>query len=221
MRGISKYAVDPSKIFQMSDAELKQYIRGGYKKRISSKIRRTKRSEFADFSELLQDLEMVEGRVGHLSGATRGLTQQQLRNKALGISQLFRISETPAQLEREGYDNIKNFFREPRFTRRFIEGIHRNQTMLKKLANKNDKFIRDILGSEQIAQIVEENEGDDQEMYRKLLLATSDVLDMYEDEEKEAALQEWDSVYTYEGDQQWSDDEGNIVDVYSEWKWGY
>ena len=220
MRGISKYAVDPSKIFQMSDAELKQYIRGGYKT-IESKIRRTRKSEFADFSELLQDLEMVEGRVGHLSGSTRGLTQQQLRNKALGISQLFRISETPAQLEREGYDNIKNFFREPRFTRRFIEGIHRNQTMLKRLANKNDKFIRDILGSEQIAQIVEENEGDDQEMYRKLLLATSDVLDMYEDEEKEAALQEWDSVYTYEGDQQWSDDEGNIVDVYSEWKWGY
>ena len=220
MRVISKYAVDPSKIFQMSDAELKQYIRGGYKT-IEIKIRRTMKSEFADFSELLQDLEMVEGRVGHLSGATRGLTQQQLRNKALGISQLFRISETPAQLEREGYDNIKNFFREPRFTRRFIEGIHRNQTMLKKLANKNDKFIRDILGSEQIAQIVEENEGDDQEMYRKLLLATSDVLDMYEDEEKEAALQEWDSVYTYEGDQQWSDDEGNIVDVYSEWKWGY
>ena len=220
MRGISKYAIDPSRIFQMSDAELKQYIRGGYKT-IESKIRRIRKSEFADFSEMLQELEMVEGRIGHLSGATRGLTQQQLRNKALGISQLFRISETPAQLNREGYDNIKNFFREPRFTRRFIEGIHRNRSMLRKLANKNDKFIRDILGSEQIAQIVEENEGDDQEMYRKLLLATSDVLDMYEDEEKEAALQEWDSVYTYEGDQQWSDDEGNIVDVYSEWKWGY
>lgn len=220
MRGISKYAIDPSRIFQMSDAELKQYIRGGYKT-IESKIRRIRKSEFADFSEMLQELEMVEGRIGHLSGATRGLTQQQLRNKALGISQLFRISETPAQLNREGYDNIKNFFREPRFTRRFIEGIHRNRTMLKKLANKNDKFIRDILGSEQIAQIVEENEGDDQEMYRKLLLATSDVLDMYEDDEKEAALQEWDAVYTYEGDQQWSDDEGNIVDVYSEWKWGY
>ena len=30
----------------------------------------------------------------------------------------------------------------------------------KKLANRNDKFIRDILGSEQIAQIVEESEGD-------------------------------------------------------------
>lgn len=220
MRGKSKYAVDPSQIFRMEEDDLKKYIRQGYKT-IESKIRRTKRNEFADFSELLQDLEMIEGRIGHLSGAVRGLTTQQLRNKALGISQLFRINETPAQLEREGYDNIKNFFREPRFTRRFIEGIHRNQTMLKKLANKNDKFIRDILGSEQIAQIVEENEGDDQEMYRKLLLATSDVLDMYEDEEKEEIVKEWDAVYTYEGDQQWSDDEGNVIDVYSEWKWGY
>lgn len=218
MRPKSKYAVDPSTIFRMEEAELRQYIRQGYKS-IESKLRRTRRNEFADFSELLQDLEEIEGRIGHISGATKGLTKQQLRSKALGINQLFRIEETPAQLEREGYDNIKNFFREPRFTRRFIEGIHRNQTMLKKLANKNDKFIRDILGSEQIAQIVSENEGDDQEMYRKLLLATSDVLDMYETEEKEEIIKDWDDVYTYQGDNVWMDDEGEVVDVYSEWKW--
>ena len=218
MRPKSKYAVDPSTIFRMDEAELRQYIRQGYKS-IESKIRRTRRNEFSDFSELLQDLEEIEGRIGHISGATKGLTKHQLRFKALGINQLFRIEETPAQLEREGYDNIKNFFREPRFTRRFIEGIHRNQTMLKKLANKNDKFIRDILGSEQIAQIVSENEGDDQEMYRKLLLATSDVLDMYETEEKEEIIRDWDDVYTYQGDNVWMDDEGEVVDVYSEWKW--
>lgn len=218
MRKVSKYAVKPAAIFMMEDEDLKQYIRQGYKT-IETKIRRTRRNEFSDFSELLQDLEEIEGRIGQLSGAVRGLTRKQLRAKALGISQLFRISETPAQLEREGFDNIKNFFREPRFTRRFIEGIHRNQTMLKKLANKNDKFIRDILGSEQIAKIVSENEGDDQEMYRKLLLATSDILDMYEDEEKEEIVKEWDDVYTYQGDNTWVDDEGEVVDVYSEWKW--
>lgn len=218
MRKVSKYAIDPSLIFKMEDEELKQYIRQGYKS-IESKIRRTRRNELSDFSELLQDLDEIEGRIGHVSGAVRGLTHQQLRAKALGINQLFRISETPAQLEREGFDNIKNFFREPRFTRRFIEGIHRNQTMLKKLANKNDKFIRDILGSEQIAKIVAENEGDDQEMYRKLLLATSDILDMYEDEDKEEIVKEWDDVYTYQGDNTWVDEEGEVVDVYSEWKW--
>lgn len=216
---VSKYAVDPSEIYQMNEAELKSYIKGGWKS-IGTKIRRTSRSEFADFSELFQDLEEIEGRIGKLSSATKGLTMKQLRAKAQGINQLFRITETPAQLEREGFDNIKNFFKEPRFTRQFIEGIHRNQTILKKLANRNDKFIRDILGSEQIAQIVEESEGDTTKMYRRLLTATSDTLDMYEEDEKAEAVKEWDPVYEYAGDNTWVDDEGEVVDVYSEWKWG-
>lgn len=217
---ISKYAIDPKEIFSMKEQQLRSYIKLGWKS-IQTKIRRTKKSEFADFSELLQDLEEIEGRIGKLSGATAGLSFQQLRRKALGINQLFRITETPAQLEREGFDNIKNFFREPRFTRQFIEGIHRNQTILRKLANKNDKFIRDILSSEQIAEIVEENRDNPDEMYRKLLIATSDMLDMYEDEEKEAALEEWDPVYKYGGDNTWIEEEsGEVVDVFSEWKWG-
>lgn len=216
---VSKYAVDPSEIYQMNEAELKSYIKGGWKS-IGTKIRRTSRSEFADFSELLQDLEEIEGRIGKLSAATKGLNMKQLRAKAQGINQLFRITETPAQLEREGFDNIKNFFKEPRFTRQFIEGIHVNQTILKKLANRNDKFIRDILGSEQIAQIVEESEGDTTKMYRRLLTATSDTLDMYEEDEKAEAVKEWDPVYEYAGDNTWIDDEGEVVDVYSEWKWG-
>lgn len=218
---ISKYAVDPGEIYKMSESELKVYIRSSWKS-IESKVRRTRKSEFADFSELLHDLEEIEGRTGKLSGATRGMNTKQLRMKALGINQLYRITETPGQLQREGYDNIMNFFKEPRFTRQFIEGIHRNQTILKKLANKNDKFIRDILGSEQIAQIVEENEGNDSETYRKLLLATSEVLDMYEDEEKnELIVKEWDPVYEYQGDNVWAENEtGEVIDVYSEWKWG-
>lgn len=215
----SKYAVDPQEVFMMSETELKEYIRKGWKS-IESKVRRTRKNEYADFSELLQDLDEIEGRIGKLSGAVKGLNQKQLRQKALGINQLFRITETPAQLNREGFDNIRNFFKEPRFTRQFIEGIHRNQNMLRKLANKNDKFIRDILGSEQIAQIVEENEGSDSDTYRKLLLATSDVLDMYETEEKEEIVKEWDPVYEYQGDNVWLDDEGNTIDVFSEWKWG-
>ena len=216
---VSKYLIDPGELYQFTEAGLKTYIRGSWKS-IESKIRRTMKNEFADFSELLQELEDIEGRIGKLSGKTKGLTLKQLQQKAIGINQLFRITETPGQLEREGYDNIKNFFKEPRFTRNFIEGIHRNQKILKKLANKNDKFIRDILGSEQIAQIVEENE-DTTEMYRKLLLATSEVLDMYETEEKEEIVKEWDPVFSYGGDSTWIEEEtGEIIDVFSEWKWG-
>ena len=215
----SQYAIDPSEIYQKSESELKAYIRSSWKS-IESKIRRTKKSEFADFSELLQDLEEIEGRIGKISGATKGLNMKQLRNKALGINQLFRITETPAQLQREGFDNIKNFFKEPRFTRQFIEGIHRNQKILKKLANRNDQFIRDILGSNEIKQIVEENDGNDTETYRQLLIRTSDRLDMYEEEEKAELVKEWDPVYTYQGDSTWADDDGDIIDVFSEWKWG-
>lgn len=216
---VSKYLIDPGELYQFTEAGLKTYIRGSWKS-IESKIRRTMKNEFADFSELLQELEDIEGRIGKLSGKTKGLSLKQLHQKAIGINQLFRITETPGQLEREGYDNIKNFFKEPRFTRNFIEGIHRNQKILKKLANKNDKFIRDILGSEQIAQIVEENE-DTTEMYRKLLLATSEVLDMYETEEKEEIVKEWDPVFQYGGDSTWIEEEtGEIIDVFSEWKWG-
>jgi len=221
MKKVSKYAVDPQEIAQMSEEELKVYIRSGWKS-IESKIRRMKKNEFADFSELLHDLEEIEGRIGKLSGATKGLQKKQLKLKAMGINQLFRITETPAQLQREGFDNIRNFFKEPRFTKQFIEGIHRNQTILRKLANKNDKFIRDILGSEQIAQIVEENEGNETEMYRKLLMSTSIVLDMYEEEEKnEMIVKDWDPVYEYQGDNVWMEEEtGEVIDVYSEWKWG-
>lgn len=215
----SKYDINPEELYKMSVEELKQYIRGAYKV-AQKKVKRIQENEFADFSELLDELEQIEGRIGKISGGTRGLTEKQMREKAIGLSQLFRVTETPGQLNREGFDNIKNFFKEPRFTRRFIEGIHRNQTILKKLANKNDKFIRDILGSEQIRAIVEENEGDDTNLYRKLLLATSDTLDLYDEDEKEQIVEEWDPVFEYQGDSQWLDPEsGELVDTFSEWKW--
>lgn len=214
----SKYNVDPQELYDMTIPELKTYIRGAYKT-MQKKVKRTQASEFADFSELLNELEEVEQRIGKLSGGTRGLTEKQIREKAFGLSLLFRITETPAQLEREGFDNIKNFFKEPRFTRRFIEGIHRNKTILRKLANKNDKFIRDILGSEQVRAIVEEKEKTE-DVYRKLLLATSDTLDLYDEEEKEEVVKEWNPVFEYQGDSQWLDPEKNeIIDIYSEWKW--
>lgn len=214
----SKYNVDPQELYDMTIPELKTYIRGAYKT-MQKKVKRTQASEFADFSELLNELEEVEQRIGKLSGGTRGLTEKQIREKAFGLSLLFRITETPAQLEREGFDNIKNFFKEPRFTRRFIEGIHRNKTILRKLANKNDKFIRDILGSEQVRAIVEENEKTE-DVYRKLLLATSDTLDLYDEEEKEEVVKEWNPVFEYQGDSQWLDPEENeIIDIYSEWRW--
>ena len=41
----SKYNIDPKKIFEFSEADLKRYIRMGWKS-IESKIRRTRKNEF-------------------------------------------------------------------------------------------------------------------------------------------------------------------------------
>lgn len=209
----SKYDVSSRDIFKMNEKELKTYIRGAYKS-IDSKLRRTAKSEYADFSELLTEAENIAKRWGQnkLSSATKGLDLWHLQARALDLASLFRISETPAQLEQEGYDNIKNFFKEPRFTKAFIQGIRKNRKILAKIANKNDSFIHDILPSDQIKAIMS-TELDDEDKYAELLQAVSDELDLYDNEEKEALIKEhWDPVFESIGDNVWRDNQtGEIM----------
>lgn len=209
----SKYDVSPKQIFKMSESELKTYIRGAYKS-IESKLRRTANSEYADFSELLSEAEAIAKRWGQnkISSATKGLDKWHLQSRALDLASLFRITETPAQLEQEGYNNIKNFFKEPRFTKAFINGIRKNRKILAKIANKNDTFIHDILPSEQIKAIMS-TEADDEDKYAELLQAVSDELDLYDNEEKEALINDkWDPVFESVGDNVWRDNQtGEIM----------
>ena len=209
----SKYEVAPREIFAMSEKELKTYIRGAYNS-INSKIRRTEKSEYADFSELLSEADAIAKRWGQnkLSSATKGLDIYHLQRKALDLSTLFRITETPAQLEQEGFNNIKNFFKESRFTKAFIEGIRKNRKILAKIANKNDSFIHDILPSEQIRAIMS-TEADDEDKYAELLQAVSDELDLYDNDEKEALINDrWDPVFENIGDNVWRDNQtGEIM----------
>lgn len=210
----SKYEIPPKEIFSMGEQDLKNYIRGAYNS-INSKIRRTAKSEYADFSELLSEADAVAKRWGSnkISSSTKGLDKYSLQRKALDLNSLFRISETPAQLEREGFDNIKNFFKEPRFTKAFIEGIRRNQKILAKIANKNDTFIHDILPSEQIRVIMSDESTDINDRYAELLQAVSDELDLYDNDEKEALINNrWDPVFESVGDNVWRDNQtGEIL----------
>lgn len=209
----SKYEIAPKDIFKMNEKELKTYIRGAYKS-IESKIRRTAKSEYADFSELLSEADWIAKRWGQnkISSATKGLNKWELQRRALDLASLFRITETPAQLEQEGFNNIKNFFKEPRFTKAFIEGIRKNRKILAKIANKNDTFIHDILPSEQIRAIMS-SEGEDEDKYAELLQAVSDELDLYDNEEKEALINDrWDPVFESVGDNVWRDNQtGEIM----------
>ena len=209
----SKYEVAPREIFAMSEKELKTYIRGAYNS-INSKIRRTEKSEYADFFFFLSEADAIAKRWGQnkLSSATKGLDIYHLQRKALDLSTLFRITETPAQLEQEGFNNIKNFFKESRFTKAFIEGIRKNRKILAKIANKNDSFIHDILPSEQIRAIMS-TEADDEDKYAELLQAVSDELDLYDNDEKEALINDrWDPVFENIGDNVWRDNQtGEIM----------
>lgn len=214
----SKYIKPPSEIFSMTVDELKSYLRSGWKS-ISTKIRRTKQSEFADFSELLNEFETLENRWGgKFTGASKGLNKHSLQRKALDLASLFNITETPAQLKNEGERNIKNFFKEPRYTKQFIEHLHRNQKMLSKLVNQNDSFIREIVPSDQISEIFNSDKSEE-EQYRDMLLTVSEHLDLRDNEEKEKLINEkFDPVFEPVGKGQWKDIEsGEIIDVNEKW----
>lgn len=214
----SKYIKSPSEIFNMTVDELKDYLKKGWKS-IESKIRRTRKSEFADFSELLNEFEILQNRWGGIfTGASKGLTKHSLQRKALDLASLFNITETPAQLKREGERNIQNFFKEPRYTRQFIEHLNRNQKILAKLVNKNETFIREIVSSDQISEIYNTDKSK-AEQYRDMLLTVSEHLDLRDNEEKEKLINEkFDPVFENVGQGLWRDVEsGEVIDVNKKW----
>lgn len=202
----------------MNENELKDYLRKGWKT-IESKIRRTRKSEFADFSELLNEFETLQNRWGGIfTGASKGLTKHSLQRKALDLASLFNITETPSQLNTEGERNIKNFFKEPRYTKQFIEHLNRNQKILAKLVNQNDSFIREIVSSDQISEIFNSDKSEE-EQYRDMLLTVSEHLDLRDNEEKEKLINEkFNPVFERVGQGQWKDIEsGEIIDVNKKW----
>ena len=218
---VSKYSVDPRSLIHYNEQQLKTYIRGALKT-LSKKIQRTRQNEYADFSELLDVLDAVSSRWGgSLTGVTKGLSIKDLKRKALDINALFAVPETPSQLQREGVENIANFFKAPRYTRAFIERMHRNRAMLKKIVKNNEEFIWNILPSETINRISNEVGDDSSEFYRRLLLETSDALDLMEQGEKEELLEDWKNPYNYLGGALWREEStGRIIDTATgeDWK---
>lgn len=216
---VSKYAITPEQIAKMPEQELKQYIRGGYKS-ISSKIRRLQKSEYADFSELLSKLDTLSNRWGgKFSGATKGLSKRELKRKAKDLLTLINVPETPKQLEEEGFRNIKDFFKEPRYTKKFIQELKKNEKILSKLVNMNDSFIHEVLPSDEINAIFN-NDKSETEQYRDVLLAVSDHLDLRDNTEKEQLINtKWNPVFKAVGRGLWKDEQtGEVIDVNDKWK---
>lgn len=212
----SKYELSPSDVEKMGETELKEYLRSGYKV-LQSKFKRISQSEFADFSEFIHEYETLKKRYNSI-GASSKLSISKLKRKVKEISRLFTITETPKQLKEEGTRNIKNFFKEPRYTKAFIEAIGRNQKILADLVNKNDSFIHEIMPSDEINEIFN-NDKTEEEQYRDVLLKTSEHLDLRDNAEKEQLInKQFNPVFEQVSKTKWKEIEtGKIINKGGKW----
>lgn len=176
-------------LYEMSDYNLRSLVRS-MSSVVRKRVRSIEISGLGDFSALLRAIPMaVEMLGGSLTAGTAGLSRKEVIDIAKVWLSLYRIDDTPSKL-REQYDrNIKNFFREPRYTRKILDLINGNLPLLRDIWRENDDFIRDLLASDEI-QAAGETYGDDtKEFYEHIYMLVSDRLDDLTEEEKEQMLQ--------------------------------
>lgn len=205
MLNVSKYAINPQDLLKFSDKELENYIKKSSKV-INNKLKRINKTDYAVFSELYSESQTVRRKInlsnddnfGYLSGATKSKSRSELETTALQYNVLSHISETPKQIEREWEDNVKSIFKEPRFTKEFLDKIYDNKELLLKIITRNESFIRDILPSDTINKIMEESDNSE-DAYYNLIMEVTETLDNYDEKEKEKILEEWKNPEEFNG----------------------
>lgn len=99
--------------------------------------------------------------------------------------------------------NIKNFFREPRYTKEFINMIGDNIEKLHDLWAENADLIISVLGSTRFQEGETAYKEGDIERLKELLQEVSDELDDLQDDEKDNFLKEFVTPDSFSN---WSDD---------------
>ena len=196
-------------LYKMSDYNLRSLVRS-MASVVRKRVRSIENSGLADFSQLIRMIpQAVEMLGGSLTAGTAGLSRKEIIDIAKVWLSLYQIEDTPSKL-REQYDrNIKNFFREPRYTRRILDLINGNLSLLRDIWRENDDFIRDLLASDEI-QAASETYGDDtKEFYEHIYMLVSDRLDDLTEEEKEQMLEN----FTPPDDWEFNPDSG----LYEKW----
>lgn len=176
-------------LYKMSNYNLRSLIRS-MASVVRKRVRSIENSGLADFSQLIRMIpQAVEMLDGSLTTGTAGLMRKELIDRAKIWLSLYQIDDTPTKL-REQYDrNIKNFFKEPRYTRKILDLINGNLSLLRDIWLENDDFIRDLLASDEIQNAAEAYGDDTQEFYEHIYMLVSDRLDDLTDSEKEQMLQ--------------------------------
>lgn len=203
MKRLSNLKLTRGDIRNMSDYVLKSTIRS-VAKTVRSRLTRIAQTGLQSFSSTFAAVENVIDRMGgKLTTATAGKTRAELEMLLQQWLSLYRVGETAGQVKDEYMRNIKNFFREPRYTKEFINMIGDNIEKLHDLWAENADLIISVLGSTRFQEgETAYKEGDIQRL-KELLQEVSDELDDLQDDEKDDFLKEFVTPDSFSN---WSDD---------------
>ncbi|MBO7716296.1 MAG: hypothetical protein J6S85_26645 [Methanobrevibacter sp.] len=178
-------------IENMSDYVLKATIKS-VAKTVKSRMRRIEDIGLGKYSYTFKAAENVSQRMGgKLTTATYGKTRKQLERQLQDWLSLYRVGETAGQVKSEFLRNIKNFFKEPRYTREFLEMLGDNIDALYDLWLSNESVIKEVLGSDRFKEGIQAYQAGDIDHLKELIQEVSDALDVFEDEEKSSILEQF------------------------------
>lgn len=203
MKRLSNLKLTRGDIRNMSDYVLKSTIRS-VAKTVRSRLTRIAQTGLQGFSSTFAAVENVIDRMGgKLTTATAGETRGELEMLLQQWLSLYRVGETAGQVKDEYMRNIKNFFREPRYTKEFINMIGDNIEKLHDLWAENADLIISVLGSTRFQEGETAYKEGDIERLKELLQEVSDELDDLQDDEKDDFLKEFVTPDSFSG---WSDE---------------
>ena len=187
----SKYAIDPLEIMQMTDQQLRDYIRAA-SKGMSKRIKAFQAIPYGSASETLSYIANSGNtfRTGKSMFATSGLSRAALQAKAMGVNVIATLGETPASFKREADEYITNaineYDAEQKALMREMFLNEENFELLRDYVTQHMDSIYDLLGSDRVNELGFEYEDETRapEFYVKLLEETMDEFQNVERSER-------------------------------------
>lgn len=193
----SKYSVDPLELMQMTNDQLRDYIRAA-SKGMSKRIKAFKAIPYGSASETLSYIENSGNtfRTGGSMFATKGLSRTELQAKAMGVNVLATLGETPTSFKKAADEYITSAIEEyDEEQREIMQEMFLNESnfeMLREYVNVHMDSIYDLLGSDRVNELGMEYEDEERspEFYVKLLEETMDEFQNVERSERQKYFKE-------------------------------
>lgn len=187
----SKYAIDPLELMQMTDKQLRDYIRAA-SKGMSKRIKAFQAIPYGSASETLSYIANSGNtfRTGKSMFATAGLSRAALQAKAMGVNVIATLGETPASFKKEADEYITNAINEYDAEQKaLMQEMFLNEEnfeLLRDYVTQHMDSIYDLLGSDRVNELGFEYEDETRapEFYVRLLEETMDEFQNVERSER-------------------------------------